>query len=220
MKIFAINGSPRKKANTATLLEHFLEGARGAGADTELVHLYDLQASGCRSCFACKLRGGASYGHCALKDDLAPVLAALEQADGLVMGSPIYFGNVTGAMRSFQERLCFPYFVYDRHFSTIAPRRLATACIYTMNVTGEVMRQMGYPATLAAMEGYIGRTFTPPAVLHVNDTWQFDDYARYKTDGVAVDAKRRQREEQFPKDCRQAFLMGQDMARKLAGAGA
>ena len=40
MKIFAVNGSPRKKGNTATVLEHFLEGARSAGADTELIHLY------------------------------------------------------------------------------------------------------------------------------------------------------------------------------------
>ena len=93
MKIFAVNGSPRKKGNTATVLEHFLEGARSAGADTELVHLYDLRASGCRSCFACKLRGGASYGHCALKDDLTPVLAALEKAaelkliDGYCLGA-------------------------------------------------------------------------------------------------------------------------------------
>lgn len=220
MKIFAVNGSPRKKGNTATLLDHFLEGARDAGAETELVHLHDLHASGCRSCFACKLRGGPSYGHCAFRDGLSPLLAALEKADGLVMGSPIYFGNVTGAMRSFQERLCFPYFVYDRHFSTIAPRRLATACIYTMNVTAGVMEDMGYPATLSVMEGYIGRTFTPPSVLYVNDTWQFEDYARYKADGVDVAAKRRQREERFPGDCRQAFLMGQDMARKLAGAGA
>ena len=45
MKIIAINGSPRKKGNTATVLDHFLEGARSAGADTELVHLYGLQAA-------------------------------------------------------------------------------------------------------------------------------------------------------------------------------
>ena len=220
MKIIAINGSPRKKGNTATVLDHFLEGARSAGADTELVHLYGLQDSGCRSCFACKRLGGASYGHCALKDDLAPVLAALEQADGLVLGSPVYFGNVTGAMRSFQERLCFPYVVYDRQGSTIAPRRLATACIYTMNVDAATMRQYGYPATLAVMEGYLGRIFSEPAVLYVNDTWQFDDYARYKADRFSVADKRRRREEQFPQDCRQAFVMGREMARKLAGPAA
>lgn len=220
MKIFAVNGSPRKTGNTATVLEHFLEGARSAGADTELIHLYDLRASGCRSCFACKLRGGASYGHCALKDDLTPVLAALEKADGLVLGSPVYFGNVTGAMRSFQERLCFPYLVYDRQRSTIAPRRLAMACIYTMNVDADTMRQHGSPEALAVMEGYLGRIFSTPSVQYVTDTWQFDDYARYVADRFSEADKRRRREEHFPQDCRQAFAMGQEMVRKPAGAGA
>lgn len=220
MKIFAVNGSPRKKGNTATVLEHFLEGARSAGADTELIHLYDLRASGCRSCFACKLRGGASYGHCALKDDLTPVLAALEKADGLVLGSPVYFGNVTGAMRSFQERLCFPYLVYDRRRSTIAPHRLAMACIYTMNVDADTMRQHGYPEALAVMEGYLGRIFSTPSIQYVTDTWQFDDYARYVADRFSEADKRRRREEHFPQDCRQAFVMGQEMVRKPAGAGA
>ncbi len=202
MKIFAVNGSPRKKGNTATVLEHFLEGA------------------GCRSCFACKLRGGASYGHCALKDDLSPVLAALEKADGLALGSPVYFGNVTGAMRSFQERLCFPYLVYDRRRSTIAPRRLAMACIYTRNVDAETRRQHGYPETLAVMDGYLGRIFSTPSVLYVTDTWQFDDYARYVADRFSEADKRRRREEQFPQECRQAFVMGQEMVQKLAGQGA
>ena len=147
-------------------------------------------------------------------------LAALEKADGLALGSPVYFGNVTGAMRSFQERLCFPYLVYDRRRSTIAPRRLAMACIYTMNVDAETMRQHGYPETLAVMDGYLGRIFSTPSVLYVTDTWQFDDYARYVADRFSEANKRRRREEQFPQECRQAFVMGQEMGQKLAGQGA
>lgn len=220
MKIFAVNGSPRPGGNTATVLEHFLEGARSAGAATELVQLYALQGSGCRSCFACKRLGGPSYGHCAVKDGWSPLLAALEQADGLVLGSPVYFGNVTGVMRSFQERLCFPYLVYDRQRSTIAPRRLATACIYTMNVDAATMRQLGYPQTLALMEGCLERIFSRPDVLHVNDTWQFDDYGKYRAERFSVADKRRSREELFPQDCRRAFGLGRDMARKIAEAGA
>ena len=54
MKVIAVNGSPRKTWNTATLLEHALAGAAGSGAETELVHLYDLEFKGCISCFACK----------------------------------------------------------------------------------------------------------------------------------------------------------------------
>ena len=66
----AFNGSPRKKWNTATLLEKALEGAASQGAKTELIHLYDLNYKGCISCFACKTKGGKSYGRCAVKDDL------------------------------------------------------------------------------------------------------------------------------------------------------
>ena len=54
MKLLAINGSPRKKWNTAMLLEHALNGAASKGATTELIHLYDLDFKGCTSCFACK----------------------------------------------------------------------------------------------------------------------------------------------------------------------
>jgi multimeric flavodoxin WrbA len=53
-KIIAINGSPRKEWNTATLLDHALRGAESHGAKTELIHIYDLDFRGCTSCFSCK----------------------------------------------------------------------------------------------------------------------------------------------------------------------
>ena len=113
MKVIAINGSPRKKWNTATLLEKALEGAASEGAETELIHLYDLNFKGCTSCFACKLKDGKSYGKCAMKDELTPVLEKLEDADAVILGSPLYLGNSTGEMRSFMERYIFPYLVYS-----------------------------------------------------------------------------------------------------------
>ena len=100
MKVLAFNGSPRKHWNTATLLEKALEGASSTGAETRLIHLYDLNYKGCISCFACKTKGGRSYGRCAVKDDLAPVFKEIEQADAIILGSPIYFGTVSGEMRS------------------------------------------------------------------------------------------------------------------------
>ena len=112
MKVMAVNGSPRKKWNTAMLLEKVLEGAASQGAKTELIHLYDLNYKGCRSCFACKTKGGKSYGRCAAQDDLTPLLKKIEQTDALILGSPIYFGTVSGQMRSFMERLMFPYMTY------------------------------------------------------------------------------------------------------------
>jgi len=64
------------------------------------------------SCFACKLKGGESFGRCAVNDDLAPVLEEIKSTDAFILGSPIYFGDVTGKMRSFLERLLFPNPIY------------------------------------------------------------------------------------------------------------
>ena len=94
--VIAINGSPRKSWNTATLLEHALKGALSAGVKTELLHLYDLNYKGCTSCFSCKLKGGKSYGKCAMKDDLTPVLERIAGADAFILGSPVYIGTATG----------------------------------------------------------------------------------------------------------------------------
>ena len=115
MKVIGINGSPRKKWNTATLLTKALEGAVSQGADTELFHLYDLDFKGCISCFACKIVDGPHYGRCALKDDLSPILKKIEnEADVIILGAPVYFGAMTGEMRSFMERLLFAPIVYSR----------------------------------------------------------------------------------------------------------
>lgn len=83
MKILAFNGSPRKEWNTAILLNKALEGAALQGAETELIHLYDLNYKGCTSCFACKMKGGKSYGKCAVRDELTPILKKIEEADGI-----------------------------------------------------------------------------------------------------------------------------------------
>jgi multimeric flavodoxin WrbA len=114
MKVIGINGSPRKKWNTAKLLTQALEGAASQGADVQLVHLYDLDFKGCTSCFACKLIDGPSNGRCALKDDLTPVLRQIEDdAEALILGTPVYFGSQSGEMRSFLERLLFAPLVYS-----------------------------------------------------------------------------------------------------------
>lgn len=78
MKVIAINGSPRPRGNTVQLLEKALEGARKAGADTELISLYPLQYRGCVSCFYCK-RKDKEHGTCIIRDDLSPVLEKIKK---------------------------------------------------------------------------------------------------------------------------------------------
>ena len=177
--VIAINGSPRKKWNTATLLEHALKGAASEGTETELVHLYDLDYKGCISCFSCKLVGGKSYGCCAMRDGLTPLLEKIRHADALILGSPIYVGTPTGEMRSFLERLVFPYIVYDRERSSLFPTKLPTGFIYTMDSVEESVSRMGYEAQFRLTAIVLERIFGPSEWFMVTDTLRFDDYSKY-----------------------------------------
>ena len=92
-KVYAINCSPRKNWNTAKVLESALKGAADAGAETKLIHLVDLKFSGCVSCFVCKRKDRDSTGMCAFNDALTPVLEEICKGDGLIIGTPVYFGD-------------------------------------------------------------------------------------------------------------------------------
>ena len=113
MKALFINGSPRKKWNTVKVLESAMKGAQEAGAEVELVNLYDIDFKGCKSCFACQLKNAKTDGVCAIRDGLRPVLEKAREADVIIIGSPVYLSYPTGETRSFLERLVFPNFTYD-----------------------------------------------------------------------------------------------------------
>jgi multimeric flavodoxin WrbA len=208
MKVIALNGSPRKKWNTAMLLKHALDGAASKGAETELIHLYDYNYKGCISCFACKLKNGKSYGRCAVNDDLKPIFDKVHDADALILGSPIYFGMPTGVIRSFIERLLFQYHTYDANYSSLFKRSVSTGLIYTMNVDQRLMEAIGYDRTLVGTEMAFKRCLGASETLMVTDTYQFDDYSKYETSGLNEARKAQRKVEVFPEDCRKAFEMG------------
>ena len=92
MKAMFVNGSPRKNWNTYKMLAGAMQGAQDAGAECELVNLYELEAfRGCISCFACKVKNSKTNGLCAVRDSLRPVLEKALACDVIVGGSPIYF---------------------------------------------------------------------------------------------------------------------------------
>ena len=213
MKIIAINGSPRKDWNTATLLNKALEGAASQGAETELIHLYELNYKGCISCFSCKLKDGKSYGKCAVKDSLTPIFDRIKEADALILGSPIYLGTVTGEMRSFLERLIFPYLVYDMQRSSLFKKKISVGFIYTMGAPEDWIKEMGYEQHFKLMEMLSGRIFGAAESLVVTDTYQFDDYSKYVATAMNVEAKAKRRREVFPEDCQKAFEMGARLVR-------
>lgn len=123
--------------NTALMLRRFEEGAKSVGDDVvvKIVRLYDLDFKGCMSCMACKLKGKAS-NVCRFKDALTPILEEIAQADGFVLGLPIYFGEVTALMRAFLERLAFPWLSYN-DYSLSAAKRMPVVLIETLNGTPE-----------------------------------------------------------------------------------
>ena len=214
MKVMAFNGSPRKKWNTATLLANALKGAASQGAETELIHLYEFNFKGCISCFACKTKGGKSYGRCAVKDDLMPILQRVEQADALILGSPIYFGTVSGEMHSFMERLLFPYFTYTDPPQSLFPKKIPTGFIYTMGVTEEVMKEWGYQQHFDKNALYLEIVFGTSESLLSFDTYQFKDYSKVVADRFDPVHKAKRHQEIFPLDCQAAWAMGIRLARK------
>lgn len=208
MKMIAINGSPRKKWNTATLLKKALEGAASEGAETELINLYDLDFKGCKSCFSCKVKGGKSFAKCSIKDELTPVLERLEDADAVILGSPIYLGNSTGEMRSFMERYIFPYITYSIDIQTYYPKNIPVGYIYTMNITEDLFEAFGLRKVIELNENFAKRIFGYSESLYSTNTYQFDDYSKYVADKYDPVEKAKRRKEVFPQDCQKAFEMG------------
>ena len=213
MKVLTINGSPRKKWNTATLLNKAIEGAASLGAETELIHLYDLDFKGCRGCYSCKLIDGKSYGRCAAKDDLTPILKEVEKVDAIILGSPIYFGSITGEARSFLERLMYPF--WNLADSSVLPKkRIPTGLIYTMGAPEDQMKERGWDQQLLVIEMVMKMIFGMSESLFVNDTSPFDDYTLYAVNPlVDPQEKARIRKDVFPDDCEKAFEMGVRLAR-------
>ncbi|MDK9708831.1 MAG: flavodoxin family protein [Desulforhopalus sp.] len=213
MKVMAFNGSPRKKKwNTVTLLENALKGAASVGADTELIQLYDLNYSGCISCFACKKISRKKDGLCVVKDDLTSVLERVRSADALVIGTPIYFSAESAATRALLERLIFPYYKYSKDKISLFPRKIRTALIYTMNAPEELLKTIGYEQHFSNTKMSLETTFGECEMLLSTDTLQYKDYDKYEHEIFDKEEKIKRHKEVFPLDCERAFELGRRIA--------
>lgn len=207
-KIIIIDGGPRKNFNTASMLQKFAEGAMSVGNDIEVktVRLYGIDYKGCMSCMACKIKGKAS-NVCKFKDALTPVLEEIAQADGLVLGSPIYFGNVTGQMRAFLERLAFPWLSYN-DYSMTAQKKMPVVLMETMNGLPDRNNSQGY----GSMEYCIKSALGEPERIIAYNTYQVNDYNRFELGGFSEETKRQYRDEHWQNDLQKAYDAGRRMA--------
>lgn len=209
--IILIDGGPRKTMNTAQLLQQFAMGAESAGKGVQVktVRLYDLDFKGCMSCMACKVKAKAS-NVCKFNDVLSPILDEVAKADGLVLGSPIYFGDVTGKMRMFLERLVFPWLSYN-DYSLTAQKRMPVVLLETMNGTAERNNSNGY----GSMEPCIVAALGNPEHLVAYNTYQVKNYDHYELAGFSEEAKRKYRDEHWQQDLQSAFEAGRRMALQI-----
>ncbi|MDR2171755.1 MAG: flavodoxin family protein [Planctomycetaceae bacterium] len=212
MKIIAINGSPRKNWNTATLLQKALDGADSQNAETEMFHLYELKYRGCVSCFGCKRKDGDHT--CALQDDLTPVLEKLKNADAIIFGSPIYFMSVTSGMSSFLERFLYPYIKYDLECPSLFSKKMLTGFIYTMGSTEEWIEP--FKANLNHFDRFLEMVFGEKTMsLYSYNTYQYSDYNKYESSMFNEKEKAKCRKEQFPLDCQSAFDLGATLTKNV-----
>jgi len=124
-----------------------------------------------------------------------------------VLGSPIYFSEVTGEMRSFFERFLFQYLNYDDHTKPLSPAK-KTALVFTMNCPETMFDQVGYRELFQRYENWMKLYFGHCETLLAADTMQVKDYGRYHLGMFNGEAKRLRHETVFPEDCRKAYELG------------
>lgn len=210
-KIVAVNASPRKNWNTDILVKEAAAGAQNAGAEAEVIELYGLEKfSGCMSCFACKQ--APNQGKCVFKDGLYDVLQKIRTADGVILGSPNYLGDLSAGFRALFERLVFQHITYRLEGINNNDRLIPTLLIVTSNSPAESYEGDGDNAPMLArykssLSNFVGKTRT----LVCGDTLQVKDYSRFDWTLFDPAQKKRRHEDVFPSERKKACALGEQM---------
>ena len=208
-KVIAVNAGPRKGWNTDTLITEASRGAESAGAIIERFDLFRLERyTGCISCFGCKKE--KFKGHCICRDALTPVLDAIRESDGLIIGSPNYLSEMTASFRALYERLIFQNLTYNLETPCCNQHPVPVLLIMTSNApdTAYLPLVKNYQQTL---NRFVGST----KILISGNTLQLKDYGKTDWPWTMFDpeAKQKRHETVFPEECRKAFDMGATLAK-------
>ena len=209
-KIIVVNAGPRKGWNTDSLLTEASKGAESAGAEVERFDLFQLEKyTGCVSCFGCKKE--KFKGCCIRRDALTPVLDAIRESDGLIIGSPNYLGELTASFRALYERLIFQNLTYNMETPCCNAHPVPVLLIMTSNAPDTM-----YSGLLSGYQQTLSRFVGPAEVLVSGDTLQLKDYSRtdWQWSMFDADAKKKRHDEVFPQECRKAFELGAALALK------
>lgn len=142
MKVLLINGSPKAKGNTAYALEQMAEVFHSEGIDTEWIQIGNQLIRGCLACGSCY-----KTGKCVLDDQVNDVAAKLAEADGMVIGSPVYYASPNGTLISFLDRLFYSSGSIDKRMkvgaSVVVARR--GGCTASLDVLNKYFTISGMP---------------------------------------------------------------------------
>ena len=213
-RIIAINCSPRASWNTAMLIREAAKGAEAQGAEVKIIDLYKLEKfTGCISCFGCKLPD--NLGKCICRDGLYAVLEDIRNADGLIIGTPNYLGDVSAGFRALYERLIFQSLTYKTEVRSYNQKQIPVLMIMTSNASEAFYPQIGYDKMLKRYQSTLGTFVGPTKLLISSDTLQVKDYSRYNWTMFNPEAKKERHEKVFPEDKKNAFALGAHMANNL-----
>ncbi len=209
-KIVAINCSPRTVWNTATLVREAAKGAEAEGAEIIVIDLYRLEKfTGCISCFGCKLP--EHLGKCVCKDGLFSVLEEIRNADGLIIGTPNYLGDVSAGFRALYERLVFQSLTYKKEVRNYNERKIPVLMIMTSNASEAFYENIGYDKMLQGYQNMLGAFVGETKLLISSDTLQVNDYEKYNWTMFDPESKKQRHEAVFPEDKQKAFDLGVEM---------
>ena len=200
-RIIAVNAGPRKGWNTDTLITEASKGAESTGAKVERFDLFRLERyTGCISCFGCKKE--KFKGRCICRDGLTPVLDAIREADGLIIGSPNYLSELTASFRALYERLIFQYLTYNQEAPCCNDRPIPVLLIMTSNAPDTM-----YESLLSNYQRVLNAFVGPTEVYVSGDTLQLKDYSKTDWEWSMFDpqAKRQRHETVFPDECKEVF---------------
>ncbi len=203
-KIVVVNAGPRKGWNTDTIISEAARGAEAAGAEIIRFDLFRLEKyTGCISCFGCKKE--KFKGHCVCRDGLTPVLDAIRESDGLIIGSPNYLSEMTASFRALYERLIFQNLTYNRENPCCNEHPVPVLLVMTSNAPDTMYQKLldGYQRTFNTFVG-------PTEVLVCGDTLQVADYSKLDWEWTMFDPERKKmrHETVFPQERQKAYEMG------------
>ena len=208
-KIIAVNVGPRIGWNTDTLINEAIKGAEAEGAEVEKFNLFRLDKyTGCVSCFACKKE--KHKGHCIRRDGLTEVLDKIREADGLIIGSPNYIGEMSASFRAIYERLVFQYITYNADVPCCNEHPIPVLLIMTSNAPDT--------AYLPLIENYLNvlNVFVGPCEVFVSgETLQMKDYSKTDWPWFFNPEERYERHEKvFPKEKEAVFNKGKELVNR------